>query len=410
MLIRSKSIRCSLFVLGMFGLLLGGCSFQPEEKLDLSSVNLLLEIMQVQLDNNPNYESVGVTLSRLSEDARLQMIGKLIKRSKSDKALETLVDTLLASEGYQLYYRQFNNMTPEIHERIFYSMPVTRISSPASISGNLNEMIRHKDQIATWVSQTMPMINLDSVHAKTLLWLPEGSYDIPVVHFILDGNGDAFAREGEVVFDLYSLVFSELPFESRYDDLGSFNTEEIEKVLAHEFHHVYIGPTLYDQEAESSEWQSQFVHKLKQRFVSEGSAMHCNPPEGFKKEIEGDSAVVAFWIGELNRVTTGITSGAISENEAWEWLNNSYQSYATEVLKTYLAKMYEGEELEKMTQKLKVKRPTMIYTLGWWMMSHISKDGTDKTRYFELLSNPDMLFDYYNEAISGYDGEFTIKK
>ncbi len=53
-------------------------------------------------------------------------------------------------------------------------------------------------------------------------------------------------------------------------------------------------------------------------------------------------------------------------------------------------------------------RPSMVYTLGWWMIRTISKNGTDKQPAIALLAAPDRLFETYNAAIGTADPSLRI--
>ena len=135
-------------------------------------------------------------------------------------------------------------------------------------------------------------------------WLPKGDYSTPTVYFIYDGNGSAFAREGAVCFDLYGAVFGMRPEATRFTNLSEISVDEMERVLAHEFHHIYraqrFGPTSHS----SNTWQEKMIDRVTAGLISEGIAQQCNPPEGFKAELWNDTAVIAFWIKELGEKLT----------------------------------------------------------------------------------------------------------
>ena len=391
--------------LGLGTTLLFGCGYETVEKdigiMDMSSVHLMVDLMQKLVARNPNYEQSAAALDLLDGSERQQNVDSLVAFNAADPTIDLILDSLLGSTAYQLYYRQFKNVTPELHRRVLLALPVASIRSPADISRNLRSICLNIDSVQTWVADITTGVDLDRCRRIALQWLPEGEYHLPTVHFIMDGNGDAFAREGEVCFDLYSLLLSPRPEKSRYSNLGAINTNEVEIVLAHEFHHIYAAQFLYSlRDLSDWSWTDRFRNRLIRRMVSEGVAMRCNPPTGLARTIKEDTAVVRYWIGQLNDKLAALETDTLSQEAAEQWLRDSYHRDARQLLTEYFRRDYEGDELRAMVAEHIVNRPTMIYTLGWWMISRINQTA-GRDQVIALLSDPGQLFDHYNAAVEG---------
>lgn len=376
------------------------CSDQNHEPnqtiLKSDAVHQLLEIMRLVRDRNPDPAGWNEQLARLDKLQRQALLDSLSTRNRQDSELTAMIDDLLDSEAYQLYYRKFGNVRPEDHKQMLLGLPFGSLPSPADIAANLYEIYLHQDSVAAWIETALDRINLDSIKQRALAWLPEGDYQIPRTHFIMDGNGDAFAAEGQVVFDLYSLVLSELPRSTRYADLANSSVEQIEVVLAHEYHHVFADP-IYDAATNKSDkaatlWRQRLIRMM----VSEGIAMHCNRPEGLRRATKEDTTIVAFWFRELSQTLKQLEKDEFNSNDIRQWYRNSFHSTAHQLLREYLARTFEGEELNRQTGLLAYARPTLVYTLGWWMVSRISQQGTDHAAVIALLEDPYTLFASYN--------------
>lgn len=399
--------------LGLGAMLLLGCGHKADEKdigiLDMSSVHLMVDLMQNLVARNSNYEQSAAALNLLDRSERQQIVDSLVAFNAADPTITLILDSLLESAAYQLYYRQFKNVTPELHRRVILALPVASIQSPADISRSLRSICLNIDSVRTWVADITTGVDLDRCRRITLQWLPEGTYHLPTVHFIMDGNGDAFARDGEVCFDLYSLLLSPRPEKSRYFNLGAINTNEVEIVLAHEFHHIYAAQFLYSpRDLSSWSWTDRFENRLIRRLVSEGVAMQCNPPTGLAKAIKEDTSVVRYWIEQLNDKLAALETDMLSEEAAEQWLRDSYQQDARQLLTEYFQHDYEDNELRAIVAEHISDRPTLIYTLGWWMVSRIDQTA-GRDQVIALLSDPDQLFDHYNSAIEGAPGYLKIQ-
>jgi len=106
------------------------------------------------------------------------------------------------------------------------------------------------------------------------------------------------------------------------------------------------------------------------------------------------------WIRELDRELGAIENNKVTEEAASAWLDSTYQETARLALRQYLSRTVQGEELEREVQAHVVDRPSLIYTLGWWMVSRISREGESPEAVRELIRQPLTLFERYNATIA----------
>jgi len=379
--------------------------------MNIEPTMLLLDVIQALIDHNSDYLQIISTMDTVGRERYEQLVDSLIEHNEANPEISARIDQLLGTEAYQLYYRQFRNIGPDDHRRILCALPYVSIRSPADVSQNLFELSRHLDSVRYWVDSIISRIDIQRSHRTALKWLPEGEYTLPRIHFIFDGNGGAFAREGEVVFDLYGVLLSGQPHDSRFMNLGEIGTQEVEEVLAHECHHVYARPFLgQNVSALFDDWRDQWQARVTLRMVSEGVAMHCNPPQGFSQAIKEDTAIVAYWIRRLNEKLSSLKSGTATEEELQGWLSGTYQDEARQLLKEYLQRDCSGNDLQSILARHVVDRPTFIYTLGWWMASRISGYGAKPEELTALLADPYSLFARYNEVIGNAPDSLAVRE
>lgn len=380
-----------------------GCSRKTHEagtsQVDFSAAQRLLEVLKADVDACPEYHAVALRLSSLSGEQHDSLLDSLIAAKKSNPELVRNIDDLLESPAYQLYYRQFRNVTPDIHRRILLALPYEAVPSPAGISQNLLEITNYLQFVQRWTEGLSSRIDLDTCRRIAMRWLPSGNYELPKTYFIFDGNGDAFARDGQVCFDLYSLVLGRLSPASGYESLDTVSLDRVERVLAHEFHHIFARTYFVPSPDESADWKTRWRNRLVRQMALEGTAMHCNPPEGFARVIKEDTVVVVHWIRELDRELRAVENSEVTEEAASAWLDSTYQESARRVLRQYLSRTIQGAELEREVQAHSIDRPSLIYTLGWWMVSHISGQGSDPEAVHDLIRQPLSLFERYNATI-----------
>jgi hypothetical protein len=142
--------------------------------------------------------------------------------------------------------------------------------------------------------------------------------------------------------------------------------------------------------------------------VTEGIAMQCSPLSGFRKVIHEDSAVVKYWIGQLNNVMRALDDDKITESEFKKWYGETFFIVPRSLLNDYFSKDYQGDALEQKVIDNLVDRPALIYTLGWWMISNILKTENGKAKVIGIVSDYQTIFKEYNNSLPENSDELKI--
>jgi hypothetical protein len=330
----------------------------------------------------------------------LDVLDAVVAEPNDSTLVDARVDTLVATTAYRLYYSKFSNMSPRQHRKIFHALPENALPGVADISSNLQELCGQRDEVRTWVDEVIARIDPQRCCAIAEQWLPPGEYRVPPTYFIYDGNGDAFTYFGNVVFDLFGLVMRHRPSATRFENLGSSGRESIERVLAHEYHHVFAASSLYGRRPSFERWQDGAKDRLIRSIVSEGVAMRCDGRPVMTRTVMEDPVVVAYWIGELERVFAALDAGTISEEELQEWERRSYHDTALGLLRDHLVRQQGPETGESLYRQNPTARPSLVYTLGWWMIAKIADQPGGQALTVELLSDPYAVIERYNAVMN----------
>jgi hypothetical protein len=401
-------------------LLLAACSSQTDkdagtsgaapEQIDTRAVYQLLDLMDTLVARNPDYEQISASIAKHTGPRRERMMHGMAQRNEEDYDLNVQIDSLLALPAYEMYYERFSNMDSEKHRAIFCALPFYAPKSPADIGSHLYELCLNRDTVRAWVDSVISRIDLQRSQQIALQWLPEGDYSLPTIRLIYDGNGDAFATPDGVCFDLYSIVIAKRPHDIRFQNLCGEGVERIEKVLAHEMQHVYASPYLYPPDRTYDTWQERQMDRLIRRFVSEGVAMQCDVGPGLRRDTMEDSLVVAYWINQLNETVKALRDGTTSEDEFDAWFSQTYHDTARMLLEKYGKRHYPDVPSRQFVVDHITDRPTFVYTLGWWMITHILRQEDGKAKVVGLLSDPASLFELYNQSLDAADSAFVVSK
>jgi hypothetical protein len=388
-----------LFLLAVFCAVAGADMIHAAQSSNATALDLQLRLFDAIAERNPDCDDTLEAIATLDPQQQEQRLTAIAERNAHDPRITALIDSLLASSAYKLYFHQFSNITPDVHRRVFASLPYRGIPSPGDIGQVQLELFRHRDSL-TVLAKKISMVNIAQAVSIARRWAPPGNLPVPSTYYILDGNADAFAKDGAVFFDLYGVLLSKRPALSRYDNLADIPTAEIEAVLAHEFQHVFAQPHLYPPTRKFDNWQDLWEDVIIRRIVSEGVALQCNPPSGFKKSIYEDSIVLDFWLRELERVIGQIRRNETTADSVLAWLDRSYQESARQLLADYLKRTYPQANQEILLQEHIAERPRCIYALGWWMISHIAATTGGHDSVLQLLNSPHEVFRLYNATVT----------
>lgn len=366
---------------------------------DVEGVMRLIDVLDAIMARHPDHEAVSANLESLSQAERTAILETKRRENAEDPEINRRIDALFETAAYKLYYMKFKNMTAEKHREIFYALPYEAIPAPAGIADVLQELCYHRDAVREWTATVVATIDPERCRRVALGWLPDGDYKIPNTYFIYDGNGDAFALWGSVVFDLFGLVMLHRPAATRFDDLEGTGKDEIERVLSHEYHHVFSDPYVYPSGRSYSSWQQRQKDNIVRSIVSEGIAMQCGGRRELPRAVMEDTATVAFWINELETAFRALDDGTMSEQAFQKWYADSYHETAVKRLRDYLVRIYGKDEADARLDQDLASRPSLVYTLGWWMIGRIAATPQGKEVIIRLLSDPHGVFEQYNASL-----------
>lgn len=377
-------------------------------QLDTTPIRDLVHLVNTIIEENPDCNATIARLGRLDWKSCQDSCAPYIARNAENPRIAEELEALLSSPAYQLCFRQFTILTPDWYRKFVYGLPYIAVDGPGGgIGETLLELCRHRTEVAGWYADAVSSVDPARAIAIAQEWLPPGEYATPPTYFVYGMGGDAFAREGQVCFDLYSIVLGDRPASVRFTGLSEIGTERIERVLAHEFHHVFSEDMIYAGTDPGLSWQQRWRGRLVCALVSEGTAMHCDPRQGIEREVRRDTVVIRYWISSLNEKLAAVDAGSTSESDLRAWYDSTYHDLPRELLRDFLTRRFPDRDLDSLFAENASHRPDLTHTLGWWMVSRLSEGG-QKERVMQLLSSPDSLFAWYNESAGSADQSLLI--
>jgi len=356
---------------------------------DDTQVTGLLELMDSLAARNPGFSEEGS-----GTDPALSA------RNESDTLLQGMISRLLGCPAYTIYFSRFRNLTSDDYRLGLNALPFGAAELPGNAGGALYELFRHRDVFGAWYRSVRDDVDIFHCMIAAREWLPRGARPVASVYAFYDGNAGSFAEQGAAFFNLCSEVVTKSPEELRFRNLDTIGANDLERVIAHELHHAMSEPILFPEEAESGPWQQRWVDRLARTIVSEGVAFRCNPLHGFQKELWEDRMTIATLIGELDRTMIALDAHEISEDSVANWNRGLYQEFASSLLTNYVRREWPDSAVASMVRERQIFRPDLPHVLGWWMVSMITRDGSDHAAAIDLLLSPSSLFRRYNEALS----------
>ncbi len=376
-----------------------GEAVSPEAQLDISAVTQLLDVLDLLVRKNPDHKTTIIQLSQMPRDSAESELQRLAQKNGDDPELKSAIDSLLSSPAYKLYYKQFRNVTPEIHRKVLCALPYWGINSPADIGGTLRELCLNLDSVRSWVTTVVSRIDLNKSQRVALQWLPPGDYPMPPIRFLYDGNGGAFANDGDVGFDLYGSILGSRAPAARFANLAGLDVNQIELIIAHELQHIYAARYLYPPGRTYTTWQDKWTDRLTRTIVSEGVAMQCNVGPDMRRSLMEDTTIVRYWISQFNEKVAAMRNNNITEPQISAWYDSSLQDVPRQLLVGYWKRVTHDQDSVTFMQRYIGDRPAMTYTLGWWMLGRILRRDGNREKVIDLLSDPSAIFKAYNETI-----------
>lgn len=360
----------------------------------------LLELLDAIIDRNPDWESTVESLRSMNPQQRRATLDELRRKNEQDTTITRKIEALVRSEPYQVYFRMFRNVTPEISRKVFCALPFEVTESPGDIAGADHELLVNKNLVKSWTHSTMDKIDLRRCFDSALRWCPDTAETLPEVFVIYDGNAGSFATEGKAFFNLHQYVSAALREPDRQRALDSLDLHRMEATIAHELHHVLVETHLFPSNRVFKGWQHRWIDRIVRGIVSEGSANHCNPPEGFQKEMWTDRIVLRSLVVDMNKALLSIDQGTMNEDSTRKWYEQTFQETPRRIMEEFLSAHYPPETAKTYLRKHISIRPDLIHALGWWMISTVSEKGRKSENVVRLIRNPFDLFEAYNASLT----------
>lgn len=367
-----------------------------QPSLNAESVYALLDLIDAIAENNPGYEETVSALESLDEAARRDRVDELAARNASNASIGRKIDAFLGTEARRIYFRRFGNVTPDHFRQVFLALPYARVDAPGAIGEPYMELISARADVRQMVDRFVATVDLDSCAKDASRWLPERPYAVPEIYLVYDNNAGSYTAEGKAFYNLYGGERSNSP-----DSTGG------RAIIAHELHHVFATPYLRFSRRQHDRWEHDRIDMIVREMVSEGAAIHCNPPRGFKKELWEDRQTVAALVGEFNRECRALDAGEVDEGGFRAWFSSTFHEFPAEILIGYASRKF-GEDAERIAEANMVQRPDLVHALGWWMVSRISREGQKPEAVAALVVAPYTLLARYNDAIGPDDPELAV--
>jgi hypothetical protein len=360
----------------------------------------LLELLDAIVERNPEWESTMKSLRSLDPRQRQATLHEFRRKNEQDTIIAWKIEALVRSEPYQIYFRMFRNVTPEIFRQVFCALPFEVIESPGDIAGANYELLLNKELVKSWIHSTLDKIDLSRCFDSALRWCPDTARSLPEVFVIYDGNAGSFATEGKAFFNLQQYISAALREPDKRGALDSLDLHRMEATIAHEIHHVLVETHMFPSNRVFKGWQHRWIDRIVRGIVSEGSANHCTPPEGFQKQMWNDRTVLRSLVEDLNNALLAIRQGTMNEDSTRTWYEHTFQEIPRLIMQEYLTAHYPSDKAREYLLKYISIRPDLIHALGWWMVSTVSEKGKKPENIVRLIRNPFSIFEAYNASLT----------
>jgi hypothetical protein len=355
----------------------------------------LLDVMDTVAELHPGFAARESAYASLPAAEREAAYHAARVRNDSSPALTQALDAMLQTETYQIYFRRFPNVTPEMLREIVLDLPYRRRPAPGGIGGLYYELVRDRDAVRSALERLIVGIDMGAVYATAEWWAPPVVDERPTMYLIYDSNAGSFSAEGKPFFNVHTSI--DLAALDGADAARAIT--EAQGVMAHELQHVLADPVLYPEVDPNRSWQTEWVDRLTRGLVGEGLANHCNPPTGVKQAVYEDTMVVAALVKRLNALLLAMRDEQVTEDDVRAWYRANYSGDAEALLRAHLATRLAGDDLDNAMRRYASVRPDVEHALGWWMVSRISDGGARREAALELLTHPYLVYERYNAAV-----------
>lgn len=361
-------------------------------EVNAESVYALLDLIDTIAESNPGYEDTLAVLATVGESARRKRLIRLAERNASNPSIKEKIDAFLSTETRQIYFRRFRNVTPDHFRRVFESLPYEAIPAPGSIASPYMELFDNRNEVRTFLDHFVEGADLERCRDIAAMWLPVADYEVPDVALVYDNNAGSYTAEGRAFYNLCSP-----------EGAAALESEDASAVMAHELHHVLAERYFRFSRRQHEGWENERLDMVVLTMVSEGTAIHCNPPDGFKKALWEDRETIRALLSELSHVVLSMENGELTESEFRKWYSSTFDEIPRMLLDAYVRGRFGDAEADAVIQSHLSERPDLVHTLGWWMVSRISSEGQDPDEVRTLVQRPYELFERYNEVMPDED-------
>ena len=265
--------------------------YPTDPKLNPEGVLALLNVMDAVAALHPDFEEKAETFRGMGEEELEAALEEVRKRNEEDEALRSAIDDMMDTTTYRFYFLRFRNVTPDLVRDLLLDLPYRQRSAPGGIASMYRELLHKRSAVRAGLERLLAEVDMDWVYETAERWAPEEDREIPTIYLIYDSNAGSYTAQGIPFFNLYSA----LQLEKLDSDADGSALLEAQGTMAHELQHVLARPYLYPQSRPRQTWREVWVDRTTRSLVSEGVAIHCNPPTGIKKEIYEDRMVLSLW-------------------------------------------------------------------------------------------------------------------
>jgi hypothetical protein len=386
-----------LTLVGAMIALLTACSGTPASKapaLEPEGVIALLDVIDAVASAFPDSVIEAGRLRVLPDSERQLLAADARRRNETNPRVSAALERLMATEAYRLYFSRFHNITPDVFRELVLNLPYGAGSGPGGIGEMLVGLVGKRREVRSAVERFVAHAEMADVVRRAMEWAPAGSRAPDRLFLIYDSNAGSFTAGSIPFFNLYG----DVDLDALSADTSGAALEGAVSVMAHELQHTIVAPILFASSRPQSPWQALWLDRITRGLVSEGMAIHCNPPEGFRKELWEDTSVVRALVARLNGLLEDVGNNHATEDDVQTWYRENLFGFAESLLVRFLVTRYSGDELEAHRRRYMSIRPDLEHVLGWWMVARISEEGRAREVALDLLSDPYALYVRYNDA------------
>lgn len=379
-------------------------------RIHYDALQATVNLLRVIASENPDYAIFQDSVRALPRADHDRAITERVERNRSNQLISQAVDRLVRTGSFAAYYQMAPALTPEIHREVFVNLPYRTIAAQGGIAEAYFELLPHTEALGLIIDSLPSKFDIRSAQQLAERWVPSGKHNVPEIYLVMEGNLDAKAQSGVICFDLVAMLFSKRSLATRFDPiLTAGETDRLNRTLAHELQHIYYGPTIRAGLGTPASAFEATINEMIRTILMEGTAMQCNPPEALRGMAMRDTTIILAWIEILNTQIARIRSGAMGREEARAWMWGAADDSALAMMDRFLVRDDAARAAAEGIRNFWPHRPSWNYTLGWWIISHLTENGRQPENVLPLMNSPYELILAYNQSVTALDSAFVLK-